>query len=82
MPHLPDGKGFVVLCDAAGTIEQITQNDYELMPQFSIGIPIKGFFDEACREKVSLFLEETRSKGAAFGWELVVPLQGGPATVH
>ena len=82
MPHLPAGKGFVVLCNAAGTIEQITRNDYELMPEFSAGNPLNGVFDEACREKVYLFLEEACSKGAAFDWELVVPLQTGPAAVH
>jgi signal transduction histidine kinase len=82
MPQLSAGKGFVVLCDAAGTIEQITQNDYELMPEFSVGIAIDGVFDGGCHEKVLLFLEEARTKGAAFDWELVVLLQTGPAAVH
>ena len=81
MPLLSAEKGFVVLCTAAGIIEQVTRNDYELL-EFSIGNPITQVFDEACLEKAGLFLTEARSKGAAFDWELVVPLQTGPAAVH
>lgn len=76
------GKGFVVVCDASGVLVQITQNDYDLMREFSVGLPIDVLFDEACHEKVSLFLNEVRSSGSAFDWELVLSLQTGPATVH
>jgi signal transduction histidine kinase len=76
------GKGFVVICDAVGTIEQVTQNDYELVRGFSVGTPIADIFDVGCLEKVLLFFAETRSKGSAFDWELIVSLLSGPATVH
>ena len=76
------GKGFVVICTPSGLIEQIVKNDYELTSELLVGVSIDGVFDEACREKAQLFLSEARSSGAAFDWELVVPLLSGPATVH
>ena len=82
MQLLSAEKGFVVLCTATGIIEQVTRNDYELVLAISIGNSITQIFDEACLEKAGLFLTEARSKGAAFDWELVVPLQTGPAAVH
>jgi signal transduction histidine kinase len=76
------GKGFVIICDAAGSIEQVTQNDYELTGNLSVGTPISAIFDEACHDKVHLFLSDTRAKRAAFDWELVVKMSGGPTTLH
>jgi signal transduction histidine kinase len=82
MSHHSTGKGFVVICDASDIVEQIVQNDYELARELSVGAPITGIFDEASLEKVLLFFSETRSRGSAFDWELVVPLQTGPMTLH
>lgn len=82
MSQQASGKGFVVICDASGILEQVIQNDYELLHEFTIGVAISGIFDEACLEKVFLFLGEARFKGSAFDWELVVPLKTGPATLH
>jgi signal transduction histidine kinase len=76
------GKGFAIICDASGSIEQIPQNDYELTHGLSVGSSITGIFDDACLDKVMLFLSEVGSKGSAFDWELVVPLHSGPVTVH
>lgn len=82
MPHRSAGKGFVVICDVSGTIEQIIRNEYDLTREFSAGVPIAEIFDEACLEKVLLFLDEARTKGSAFDWELVIPLHAGISTMH
>jgi signal transduction histidine kinase len=76
------GKGFVVICDAVGVLEQVIQNDYELSHDFSAGASITGIFDEACLEKVLLFLDAARLKASVFDWELVISLRSGPATLH
>lgn len=76
------GKGFVLICDASGTIEQICQNDYELPLENSVGTPIADIFDPACMEKVLLFFDLVSRKGSAFDWELVVPLESGPTALH
>jgi len=73
---------FVVICDASGTIEQVIRNDYEIAGEFSAGTPIAGIFDEACLEKVLLFLSEARSKGFACDWELVAALKTCLVTLH
>ena len=82
MSHRLEGKGFVVMCDQAGCLEQIIKNDYELARDFKAGDHITGIFDQACMEKALLFFREVRANGSAFDWELVVPLRDGPATVH
>ncbi|HIJ97052.1 MAG TPA: HAMP domain-containing histidine kinase [Desulfuromonadales bacterium] len=82
MLQQPAGKGFVVICDAVGILEQVIQNDYELSRDFSAGSSITGIFDEACLEKVLLFLDAARSKTSVFDWELVISLTSGPATLH
>ncbi|MEI6305204.1 MAG: hypothetical protein WCP33_00125 [Deltaproteobacteria bacterium] len=82
MPSQSAVKGFVVICDASGRIEQILQNEYELTSEIAIGMPITGIFDEACEEKVLLFCSEARSKGSAFDWELIVPLRSGMESLH
>jgi signal transduction histidine kinase len=76
------GKGFAVICDASDRIEQIVQNDYDLTHGFTVGSAITGIFDDACLDKVMLFLNEAHSKGSAFDWELVVHLHSGPATLN
>ena len=76
------GKGFVVICNASGIIEQIIQNDYELTHGLSVGNPIAAIFDEACLEKVLLFFSEANSKGSAFDWQLVASVEAGSATLH
>jgi len=82
MPSQSESKGFVVICDATGSIEQILQNEYELTAEIALGMPISAMFDEACREKVLLFCSEARTKGSAFDWELVVQLKSGMEALH
>lgn len=82
MPSHSAGKGFVVICDSIGTLDQIIQNDYELVQEFSVGRPVTEFFDVACLEKVMLFLSQVRANGSAYDWELVMNLVSGPESIH
>ncbi len=82
MPNQLAGKGFAITCDPSFTIIQVIQNEYDCAHKLTVGMPVIEMFDEACHEKVRLFFSETRSKGAAFDWELVVPLSTGIAPVH
>jgi signal transduction histidine kinase len=82
MSHTAVGKGFVVICDESGIIEQIVQNEYDLGREFAAGLSITEMFDEACLDKVKLFLGEACSRGSAFDWELIVQLQAEPVPLH
>jgi sensor histidine kinase YesM len=77
-----NSKGFVVICDIHGTIENVIQNEYEAVLQFPVGIQIESVFDTACREKVTLFIDEALAKKAVYDWELVICLDTGSMTLH
>ncbi len=76
------GKGFVAFCDEFGIVSQIVRNEYELVQDLAVGVSVTALFDEACHEKVLLFLDEIRTNGLAFDWELIGALKGGPITLH
>ena len=76
------GRGFVVICDRTGIIENVVQNEYEPALLITIGSPLASVFDEGCRQKAHLFFSEVCAKRSAFDWEFVIPLATGPATLH
>ncbi len=75
-----NGKGFVTLCTVSGVIETVTQNEYAPALPLSAGTALELFFDADSRTKVGLFLDEVRSKGSAFDWELVACLEEAVVT--
>ncbi len=77
-----DGKGFALLCDSSDCLRNWIRSEYDLDRVVRPGDPVFLIFDEACREKVVLFLDEVRARGIAFNWELVVLLPGGPASMN
>ena len=77
-----DGKGFALLCDSSDCLRNWIRSEYDLDRVVRPGDPVFLIFDEACREKVVLFLDEVRARGIAFNWELVVLLPGGPAAMN
>ena len=76
------GKGFVVICDRHGIIENVVQNEYEAVLQFPVGNQIESVFDTACREKVTIFIFAALTKKAVYNWELVITLDTGYTTLH
>ena len=82
MPEKSVSRGFVVICDESDSVEQILQNDFSLVREMQTGQLVTGIFDEENLDKVLQFLQEARTIGTAFDWELVARLTGGPLTLH
>ena len=65
--------GIAVLCDAAGTIQEIVRDGLGVAGRVAPGQALTSLVDPACEGKAAAFLETLRAQGAAFNWELNVP---------
>ncbi len=74
--------GLAILCDRHGNIRQILRDDLEIGQRITIGRPFISIVDRANRDKALNFLVEMRSNGAAFNWQINVPLMDNIATLH
>jgi signal transduction histidine kinase len=74
--------GIVLSCDAHGTVLRIAHDDLGAAAQFAPGKPFTLGVDRASLAKALNFLVELKTRGAAFDWELNVPLDQKVATLH
>lgn len=76
--------GIAVLCDAAGTIQEIVRDGLGVAAgRVAPGQPLTALMDPACERKTESFLDALRANQAAFNWELNVPgADGGVESLH
>ena len=75
-------QGIALLCDNGGNILRIIRNELDLAAPLNPGYSLTRLVDRASLHKLLNFLLALRTDGAAFDWELNVPLAGQVATLH
>ncbi len=74
--------GIALLCDLDGTIRQVVRDELELGERVAPGRSLTMLVDRGSLQKTLNFLVELRTQGAAFDWELNVPLADQVTTLH
>lgn len=75
-------SGLAWLCDRAGVIRQILCDDLSQTGAAALGQTLADRVDPASRDKAGYLLAEVQTQGAAFDWELNVPIGGQVITLH
>ncbi len=75
-------SGLAWLCDRAGVIQQILCDDLSPNDAGALGQSFTDRVDPASRDKAGYLLAEVQTQGAAFDWELNVPISGRVVTLH
>jgi two-component system OmpR family sensor kinase len=70
-------EGIALLCDPAGTIQELVRDGIGVAERVAPGQPLTDLVDPPCVDKTRAFLEALRAQNAAFNWELNVPVAGG-----
>jgi signal transduction histidine kinase len=70
------------LCDRAGVIQQILCDVLSPSAAGAPGQSVADQVDAASRDKAGYLLAEVQTRGAAFDWELNVPIEGRVVTLH
>lgn len=74
--------GIAIFCDREGTVRQVLRDGLGLADQVPAGSRISAMADSGCEEKMRIFLEEIRTKEAAFNWEITVLVDGKLTPLH
>ena len=74
--------GIAVLCDTEGMVLKVLRDDLGIGEHVACDQPWSALMDRGSLKKALNFLVELRDKGAAFDWEMNVPGQDGPMTLH
>jgi len=72
---------FAVLCDAGGAVRQVLYDGLGA-GLVAAGQPFASVLDCGSDEKCRAFLGSISERGAAYGWEMNVPLSGRIKTLH
>ena len=75
------GSGFVLVCDAQGTILEVLRDELH-GTEGALGRPFTLLVERECLSKALSFLIEIKTQGAALGWELNLLLADGVETLH
>jgi len=78
----PGGADLALVCDGSGTVLKRLRDTRPGEPDTPVGRFFEELVDGGSRAKARSMLDEARSSGAVFGWELTVPLGGGLAIMH
>ncbi|HEV2762625.1 MAG TPA: hypothetical protein VGV38_06490, partial [Pyrinomonadaceae bacterium] len=71
-----ENPALALLCDEGGGVRQVLYDGLKTGLVAS-GQPFESVLDCASDEKCRAFLDTVRAKGAAYDWEMNVPLGGG-----
>ncbi len=74
--------GCVMLCDREGLIVRMLRDDMGPDSRARVGATMASLLDPAAGEKAGRFLQELQTLGAAFDWEMTMPLDGVLTPVH
>ena len=78
----PQTPGLAWICNQAGVIEHILRDDISPLDSNLIGQAFSDRVDPANRDKARNLLSEVQTQGAAFDWELNVPIGAQVMTLH
>ena len=78
----PPPAGLAWRCDRAGVIQQVLCDDLSPTGAAALGQTIADQVDPGSRDKANYLLAEVQMQGAAFDWELNVPIGGQVITLH
>ena len=80
---IPDlDRGIALLCDESGLVQRVVRDELGLAERVPVGRSITALADEAVLEKARRFLAALQAHGAAFDWEITVPLAGRLVPLH
>jgi two-component system, OmpR family, sensor kinase len=74
-------RGVALVCDRDGVVHRVLRDDFQL-PGDIVGQRLPQIVDRSSRDKMERFLSEVVSTGAAFDWELGVPVDGSVRLLH
>jgi two-component system, OmpR family, sensor kinase len=66
--------GVALLCDLGGNVLQVIRDELGFLKKQILGRPLSSLVDRGSLGKSLNFIVEIKSNGAAFDWELAVPL--------
>jgi signal transduction histidine kinase len=69
--------GVALLCDLGGNVLQVIRDELGFLKKQILGRPLSSLVDRGSLGKSLNFIVEIKSNGAAFDWELAVPLADG-----
>jgi len=75
-------RGIALLCDRQGVAREVVRDELDLAARIPPGRPLSELVDDAAREKMDHFLATAQAQGAAFDWEITVPLGGVLVPLH
>lgn len=82
MSGMGENQGFVLICDADGTVRSLTGAAAGIANVHLIGESLLRLFDVANVGKGLRFLNELRTKGIASAWEIKVGKGDAPTTMR
>lgn len=68
--------GIAFLCDLDGKVLRVVRDELGISETFALGRHLPLIVDRGSFNKALSFIIEVKSKGAAFDWQLVVPVSG------
>ena len=74
--------GIALVCDEEGTILQVIRDDLGIADRAASGRSVTSIVDRGSLEKALSFLDQLRTQGTVFDWELNVPVADEVATLH
>ena len=74
--------GCVMLCDHDGRILRVLRDDLGPASRAAVGVSFTALVDPGVHEKADRFLRALQTLGAAFDWEMTVPVEGVLTPVH
>ncbi len=77
-----EDRGFAVLCDVDGRILRTIRDELGVAQRFRPGATIADLVESPFVTKAREFLETVNHRGAAFGWELAMPVDGHTTPMH
>jgi PAS domain S-box-containing protein len=74
--------GIALLCDLEGNIVDVIRDGFGIGDRVSVGQPLSLVVDTASLGKALSFLVELKEHGAAFDWQIRIPIDGDVTTLH
>ena len=74
--------GIALLCDASGVILEVMRDEFGLSERIGPGRSFTALVNPGAVGKALTFLQALRTQRAAFDWELNVPIEGRPESLH
>ena len=81
IPNLED-RGIAFICDRDGTIQRVVRDDLGLLGRVRTGSHVYDLVESGVREKIGWFLEQLRTRQAAYNWAITVPVNGTLVPLH